>query len=240
MLHLVNPTKADLAEALLSQSITCRESWQSTSAPSPVHELANVVLELPDISTSVQHLIDRTDPDLPWAEEHFLERVSGIPLNPPPSFARWPWHSEKERSKFLTRSTNGEVEKFDHSYPERLWPAGSLGGDLNSVVELLRRDTWTRQAFVPIWYPEDTGTREGQRVPCTLGYHFIRNGLKLDCNYFLRSCDITRHLHNDLYLAGRLLQWMVDQTRKEDFPFAGNLTVFISNLHLFKADAWRY
>lgn len=247
MLHIVNPKRDHLAEVLLSQSITSRESWQSTSAPSPVREVSNVVLELPDISSSVQHLIDRTGPDLPWAEEHFLERVSGQPLNPPPSFARWPWHSEKERSQFLTSSTNGGV-RFDHTYPERIWPkegwwAGqdqSGWGDLQDVVGLLRKDPWTRQAFLPIWFPEDTGTTLNQRVPCTLGYHFIRNGLRLDCNYFLRSCDFTRHLHNDLYLAGRLLQWMVDKVRKEDFPIAGNLTVFISNLHLFTADEWRF
>ena len=238
--------RQELVERLLSQSTTSRQSWQSTSAPSPVYELANVVLEIATVSMSRDHLSALTSPDLPWAEEHFQERVSGKALNPPPSFIRWPWHSKAEATKFFSGGS-----RFDHTYPERYWPRDAAGaedgylrqeltGDLEDVARLLRRDPWTRQAYLPVWFPEDTGTKQDQRVPCTLGYHFIRNGARLDCNYFLRSCDITRHLHNDLYLTGRLLQWMVEQTAQEGFPYAGKLTVFISNLHLFESDAWRF
>lgn len=217
-----------------------RSSWQSTAAPCPARELTNVVTEfhVPDSLTGWQQICE---PDLPWAETHFQERVSGEPLNPPPSFVDWPWHSRENAERFIR-----EGNQFDHTYPERYWPhdpvTDGLAGDLQDVAQLLRKDPWTRQAYLPVWFPEDTGTTRGQRVPCTLGYHFIRNGPALDCNYFIRSCDLTRHYKNDIYLTGRLLQWMVDEVGRsgDATPYPGTLTTFISNLHLFTQDEWRF
>jgi thymidylate synthase len=232
-----------LASQLLSHSVPVqRSSWQSITAPSPAHELTNVVVRF-NVPDSVSQWQNECDPDLPWAEKHFKERVSGSPLNPPPSYVEWPWHSRQEAERFI--KSGG---KFDHTYPERYWPkdgkyAGddcSNWGDLEDVAKLLRRDPWSRQAFLPVWFPEDTGVRQQQRVPCSLGYHFIRNKTQLDCNYFIRSCDITRHYKNDIYLTGRLLQWMVDKICKEGYPYPGEVTAFISNLHLFTQDAWRF
>ena len=248
MFHLdsLSPDKSQLymAEHMATHCVPIqRTSWQSTSAPSPARELHNVVAEF-SVPDSLQQWQDLCQPDLPWAEEHFQERVSGQPLNPPPSFIRWPWHSAEEASKFLTKS-----KRFDHTYPERYWAdkymrdmeGSEMGyGSLMDVVRLLRKDVWTRQAYLPVWFPEDTGTTRGQRVPCTLGYHFIRNGSALDCNYFIRSCDLTRHYKNDIYLTGRLLQWVVEKVQKNSFPYAGKLTIFISNLHLFTNDEWRF
>lgn len=236
-------------EMLLHHVPVQRTSWQGEDAPAPAHELSNVVLEFP-VPDSLQQWQDTCQPDLPWAEEHFLERVSGKGMNPTPSYVRWPWHSREQAEKFIR-----EGGRFDHTYPERYWPRSQPHrpidevyydyqgdfGDLQDVVKLLRRDTWTRQAFLPVWFPEDTGAVNGQRVPCTLGYHFLRNGPQLDCNYFIRSCDLTRHYKNDIYLTGRLLQYMVEQVQKKDgTPWSGTLTIFISNLHLFTSDAWRY
>lgn len=237
-----------LAERLLKTVPIQRSSWQGTSAPSAAHELRNVIVEMP-VPDSLCQWQDSCRPDLPWSEEHFQERVSGQPMNPTPSYVRWPWHSQKEAERFIR-----EGGTFDHTYPERYWPdrmdnnlndwgTDSLdgAGNLEDVAKHLRKDPWSRQAYLPVWFPDDTGAQHGQRVPCTLGYHFIRNGPQLDCNYFLRSCDITRHYRNDVYLTGRLLQWMVEQTQAKDgFPFPGTLTLFISNLHLFTQDAWRF
>ena len=233
------------AERMINHCVPVqRSSWQGVEAPSPAYELLNVVGEF-DVPDSIAQWQELCGADLPWAEEHFQERVGGLPLNPPPSSARWPWYSEKERQKFL----NGSAQRFDHTYPERYWPktsgyAGedrSFFGDLGDVAQLLTKDPWTRQAYLPVWFPEDTGSTSGQRVPCSLGYHFIRNGPSLDCNYFIRSCDLTRHYHNDIYLTGRLLQWMVDEIPQKDrYPFPGKVTIFISNLHLFTADQWRF
>ena len=234
-------SQAHLAKRMLAHGVPIqRTSWQSSQAPSPAHELVNVVLEfkVPDSLTIWQ---DQCQADLPWSEDHFQERISGKPLNPTPSYPDWPWHNRENADLFIRSG-----KRFDHTYPERFWPKDAGDnyqghyGDLHDVVSLLRRDPWTRQAYLPVYFPEDTGTTQGQRVPCTLGYHFIRNGPGLDCNYFLRSCDLTRHYKNDVYLAGRLLQWVVDEVARQSFPYPGTLTLFISNLHLFTQDAWRF
>ena len=236
-----------LADRMLNGVPIQRSSWQSQAAPSPAYEIANLIAEF-HVPDSLAQWSELCQADLPWAEEHFQERVSGKPLNPPPSYINWPWHSKEEATRFIR-----EGGRFDHTYPERYWPKNPMGygddqcrihgedGDLDDVARLLRKDPWTRQAYLPVWFPEDTGAIDGQRVPCSLGYQLIRNGPTLDCNYFLRSCDLTRHYKNDVYLTGRLLQWMVENVQdKEGLPYAGTLTVFITNLHLFTADVWRF
>lgn len=194
-------------------------------------------------------------PNLPWAEEHFQERVSGQPLNPPPSHVNWPWASANEKHQ------TQEGEAFSHSYPERFWPkhAGTLGdgidglednkglrftlGDLNDVVQMLAKSPYTRQAYLPVWFPEDTGAVAGERVPCSLGYHFILRDGKLHCVYYIRSCDAVRYFRDDVYLACRLTQWIIEQLRKgatsgawRDGVEPGTLTMHITSFHCFKGD----
>jgi thymidylate synthase len=70
-----------------------------------------------------------------------------------------------------------------------------------------------------------------------LGYHFImRPNWTLDINYFMRSCDMVRHFRNDVYLASRLLQWVIEELSDEQTIKPGNLTMFISSLHLMVGD----
>lgn len=243
--------KHKMSMDLLNRVPVNRGTWQSLTTEGneqlATFELANVVVEapIPYTQRAAQRL---TSPDLPWADEHFAERVGGEPLNPPPSHVNWPWHKGNE-DKHIDEGV------FSHTYPERMWPknagfAPGIGvnhgiryhyGDLEGVVDQLKYNGWTRQAYLPIWFPEDTGSID-VRVPCTLGYHFIRNGAQLDVNYFLRSCDITRHFHNDVYFTLRLVQWIAERVREEGtpFPLLGTMTMFISNLHMFKGDSWRY
>ncbi|UMO76170.1 thymidylate synthase [Gordonia phage Amok] len=260
-----------VARELLLTTPVDRCSWQSGVAPSAVHELEDAILQF-DVPALATKWAATIYPDLPsdnlgWAEAHFQERVSGQPLNPAPSYIDWPWHSEKYKEEYKGvgwKNRHNRQSPFDHTYPERMWPKLAGGsdefpqpmsgirfdyGDLQDVIDLLKRDPFTRQAYLPIWFPEDTGSVEGQRVPCTLGYHFIRYGAQLNVKYFIRSCDITRHLPNDVYMAGRLLQHVVlhlEGTGKPSLgreyaaPYAGDLTMFISNLHMFTADKWRY
>lgn len=249
-----------LAERLLNSKPVNRNEWQGEVSLDPqlmTYELQNVILEYHP--TSVTHIeASVTGADMPWAEDHFQERVSGKPLNPPPSAEKWPWHTAaKDKHKM-----GGQ---FSHTYPERFWPkeAGHFDenheligdstcwyphqgirfqyGDLGDLVEQLRQRPFSRQAYLPVFFPEDTGAPLFQRVPCTLGYHFIRNGMNLDCNYFIRSCDMTRHFRNDVYFTVRLLQWMQEKVQDESgFPMIGKMTMFISNLHIFEGDRWRY
>ena len=195
------------------------------------------------------------NPNLPWAEDHFLERVSGLPLNPPPSEAWWPF---RVRGNEDHKEIDGS--KFSHTYPERFWPKYELSwhldedeqerwsrgrkgirydyGDLRDVVDQLVRNPLTRQAYLPIWFPEDTGAVQGQRVPCTLGYHFLCRNYELDIVYYMRSCDLLRHFADDVYMAGRLCQWVVNELTATGYPAIrpGNLVMHISSLHVFRGD----
>jgi thymidylate synthase len=158
---------------------------------------------------------------------------------------------------------------FDHGYMERYWPryanvgvfsspqevvvtsrSGAMGephrgiryeyGDLNDVVEELAQDPTTRQAILPVFFPEDTGYRPGRRKPCSLHYHFMLNGECLDIQYVLRSCDLVRHFRDDIYLTVRLLLWMLEQLRKRDSTWnvrrPGLFVMHIANLHCFVND----
>lgn len=248
--------------------------WQSLSdvPQTKTIEMMNVRYEL-DLPRSIQVLQDDTQCNLPWAEEQFQERVSGIPMNPGESYKKWPWY----RGNVETHQTSVGDQKFSHTYMERFWPkqagdsigfmigsdnyAGNRGiryryGDLNDVVALLAREPYTRQAYLPVFFPEDTGAHHGERVPCTLGYHFLLREGKLHINYFIRSCDFLRHFRDDVYLAGRLCQWMIEKLRGMEVTILndqstevpgpipniwhdvvpGTLTMFISSLHVFEGD----
>lgn len=251
--------KQNMGEKMVKGQAISRGKWQSTDemgSQADTFELSNFIIEGPH-HPGEKRLIEWTGADMPWANEHFYERVGGKPLNPPPSEARWPWHSAA-KDKF-----KDDDAKYDHTYPERMWPtkAGTLEkgmlplqvnygirfeyGDLNDVVRQLREEPFTRQAYLPIWFPEDTGKTD-VRVPCTLGYHFIRNGPYLDVNYFIRSCDMTRHLSNDIYFTYMLLEWVAQRLCEPisetewGTPYPGKMTMFISNLHILRGDAWRY
>ena len=185
-------------------------------------------------------------PDMPWAEMHFIERVSGQPLNPGNTYTIWPYYGgDKE-----IRGSG----VFTHTYMERYFPKHANPtendndelrgiryeyGDLGDVIAHMVDQPLTRQAYLPVWFPEDTGVLHKGRVPCTLGYHFIIRDGKLHCNYYIRSCDLVRHFKNDVYLTVRLVQHILaklqaDPKFNEIEP--GFLNMYITSLHCFKAE----
>lgn len=194
----------------------------------------------------VFYLKDDVLPNLPWAEDHFKERVSGQPLNPPPSHEYWPF-AQKSNDQHRAQ------EIFSHTYPERMWPKMANEGetrpngrqvfvphngvryeygDLLDMLRLLDRSPHTRQAFLPIWFPEDTGAVDDQRVPCTLGYHFMIRRQCLHMTYYMRSCDFMRHFRDDVYMAVRLAQWVESQLGMD--LRLGTFTMHIASLHIFE------
>lgn len=207
------------------------ESWQGGKPMGDMIEVLNVTIP---IDMNVDE-VKECKPNLPWADIHFEERVGGKPLNPPPSHKMW---GNRKLNDWYT-----DGEKFSHSYPERMWPKELMPygirfktGDLNTLVELLKKDKTTRQAFLPIWFPEDLeAALQGERVPCTIGYHFIIRDDKLYCYYLIRSCDIFRHLHNDIYFAIKLSKWILKQTGYKNIEL-GKLTFSCISLHCFKKD----
>lgn len=229
----------ELGEKLLETYPIEVGEWQAIRGDehpmATTYEIRDVSLKWP-LPYSQDELVDQIDPNLPWAEDHFQERISGIAYNPPPSHEYWPFAQE---SNTQHRDSEGY---FSHTYPERFWPrqAGDTRsprkgirfhyGDLSNLIELLKQRPHTRQAYLPIWHPEDlTAATYEERVPCTLGYHFLQRQGALHITYFMRSCDFFRYFRDDVYMAGRLCQHIA---RKLQVP-PGHLVMHIVSLHIF-------
>ena len=242
------------------------ERWQGIESPDDMWEKMNHSFQM-FIPHTIDELKNEVRPNLPWADEHFEERVSGIAYNPPPSHVRWPF-AQKDNKQFK------ELGEFSHTYPERIWPnshnslnpkedkkinyhyiSDPIGeeksnihtgirfryGDFNDVIDQLQREPFTRQAFLPIWFPEDTGAHHGERVPCTIGYHFMRRGDHLHVTYLIRSCDIIRHFRDDIYMASRKVIWLIEQLNKRDHEVwkdvtPGYLAMHVVSLHCFNKE----
>lgn len=245
--------------------------WQgqdvSTRPEALMREMLHVNFEARlDGIESLDYYKNSIKPNWPWAERHFLERVSGQPMNPGTEWANWPWGSSAEKS----------LDKdglFNHNYMERYWPkvAGWVRtptttaqeyveefakeplnwgvnkgirhdyGDLAGLVRSLASEPDTRQAYLPVWFPEDTGDAHNGRKPCTLGYHFIMRNNKIDVVYYLRSCDLAHHFRDDMYLTVRLLHWVLTECRRLNPAVwgsvqMGKLVVQITSLHMFIND----
>jgi hypothetical protein len=225
------------------------ERWQGIESPDDMWETMNHSFQF-FMPHTIEELVTEIRPNLPWADEHFEERVGGQPLNPPPSHVRWPF-AQKNNSQF------GGHEQFSHTYPERIWsrfagdkfehidePRKGIRyeyGDFGDVLDLMEREPFTRQAFLPIWFPEDTGTVHGERVPCTLGYQFIRRDNWLHVTYYIRSCDYIRHFRDDVYMACRKLMWLLDNLKQRDPERWSDVTpgyfvMHITSLHCFNSE----
>lgn len=220
--------------------------WQgidvSKKPEAAMHEILNYSFS---VLVDPTYLAQDIKPNLPWADDHFAERVGGAPLNPGNEWRNWPYALSAD--KFRT-----EEEKFTHTYMERYWPkragnrnADDIGirysyGDLNDVIKQLAREPDTRQAYLPVWFPEDTGANHGGRVPCTLGYHFLLRNNEFQCTYYLRSCDFVRHFRDDIYLTAKLQLWILDQLKLRNSYWElvkpGRLNMHIVSLHLFRND----
>lgn len=249
----LDKTIDNIIDTFIDKSFTEEISdWQGTKDYQgyKMKVLRNVIISDLVITEDIANIIKGCKPDLPWAEDHFKERVSGEPTNPGETYKYWPYHNN------LDNDEKYKKEIFSHTYQERFWPTfcntnspfdqqGLLPrygirfqyGDLQDIISLLKENPLTRQAYLPIWFPEDTwAANNSQRVPCTLGYYFYMENDTLHCNYTIRSCDIFRHFRNDVYLTSRLLQYVAKQT---NLP-VGKLNMFIFNLHMFENDSYAF
>lgn len=249
------------------------ESWQGQSIKDRpeglTRELINYELHVPLNGISdLDHWRMDVQPNLPWADDHFAERVCGYPINPGVEWANWPWGGNAE--KFLNN-----FGLFNHNYMERYWPMhagqslrpsrtvdefkeghesyllndvdgsphfGVCGeyGDLHNLVNLLVREPLTRQAWFPVFFPEDTGDANPGRKPCTLGYQFMVREDQLHVYYPLRSCDFAKHWADDIYLTLRLALWVIEQCAEESDYWKsvklGSYHMHCTSLHLFIND----
>lgn len=227
------------------------DKWQAQANPPEMWEALFVGLQAPMLSGSADWKHE-VKPNLPWADDHFAERVSGIPSNPGEQYKNWPYypHGKDEGIK---------QEVFSHTYQERFWPKianrpvlksnpkvirpedMSHGiryrlADLSDLIYHLRKDPHSRQAYLPIFFPEDTGAVQSQRVPCTLGYHFILRGGYLHITYYIRSCDFLRHFRDDVYMALLLADHILHKLSSDQKWNRVQLGMFrmdIISLHVF-------
>ena len=203
--------------------------WQSVKVKDSTYEVTHQYLTM-DMPEHRSELLNQTKADMPWSEDHFQERVSGEPLNPGNQYKNWPYYRPNVDDK---RFREGD-KQFSHSYMERYWPPRDKKGirynygDLNHLIERIDNDPLTRQAYFSVWYPEDQADI-GERVPCSLGYHFMIREGKMDLTYHIRSCDIRRHFKNDIYMTIRLAQWVAEKLKTP--VELGNMYMWIGSLH---------
>ena len=222
-------------ELITNGSIIRTNSWQGTKQPPAMVEILHVSEKI-QMQQSANDASDAVNAKQPWANVHFLERVGGVPINPDPSHKMW----ARTTDDYLS-----DGKCFSHTYSERLWSKDLHTGiryniaDLNTLVEVLKKEPDTRQAYLPMFFPEDlTASLQGERVPCSLGWQFIIRNNKLDIFYPMRSCDAMRHLHNDLYFANRLGLWVVNKAGLD--VEMGTLHFIATSLHCFEQDVAIY
>lgn len=247
-MNIVAANRKDMDQMIRSRfvshgKVVNRSEWQAVMADGDdIPDQRLEFFEIQDLDIDLQVPLTEMewavfcDPNLPWAEDHFQERISGIPHNPPPSASWWP-HNQQDNAEFK------DDGKFSHTYPERFWPYELMPrgvryptGTFYDLMRLLEERPMTRQAYLPIWFPEDlSASRAQERVPCTLGYliQFNSSTTRYDLWYYMRSCDYLRYMWDDIYMAGRLLQLACGQIGAAP----GTLHMKIANLHVFAAEA---
>ena len=247
-----------------------RGTWQGIDVQKKpemgAYELNHQLIQVKLGPAMLDHYRDDIKPNLPWADDHFLERVGGNPLNPGKEWRNWPWGKNADKFRIDPEPLGDPTRElvFDHTYSQRYWPkfAGMYCGgiidnarpdfrphhgiyfdygDLRDVINELANDPTTRQAVLPMFFPEDTGLRPGRRKPCSISYHFIINAKnEFDIFYHLRSCDFVRHFADDMYLTVRLHLWVLDRLREMSIRWQhivpGWFNCYIGNLHIFRND----
>jgi hypothetical protein len=242
----VNQAIVECLELLHSEGTTYQsEKWQAVKSPDSLFEVIDVHFRA-HMPETVEELARLTQADLPWSEDHFQERVAGVPANPGYEYQNWPYYKpEKHNSSFRAEGQG----YFSHTYMERFWPDTSiLGtgimkyryGDFNDILGRLKRDPYTRQAYFAIWHPNDQANLETEvRLPCTIGYQFLIRDGKINILYTIRSCDILRHFKNDIYMTVRLAHYVRDYLIKEGVVPSlkmGTIGMYIGSLHCFNIE----
>lgn len=251
-----------------TSTIVHTEKWQGVDITKHLematHEIRHHLFTADMPTDELGYYRTQIAPSLPWVDDHFAERVCGRPINPGKQWKHWPYaHSA---GKFLDEQSKFNHNYMERYWPRwaglidqptetpaeydcRMDQYGPFHphegiyhpyGDLNSVVAQLVREPLTRQAILPVFFPEDTGARHGGRVPCSLLYQFLVRDGRMDITYMLRSCDLMRHFRDDIYLTVRLLLWVLGECRKRSVSWdgvgPGQFNMMITSLHVFRND----
>jgi len=157
--------------------------------------------------------------DSQWCEAEFTERMS-------PEWFLNPGNAWKLREEIWTPFLE-ESGEFSYTYHHRMHSQVAL------IIDELGSHPHSRQLFLGIWDLKEDPIRRGERrVPCSLGYWFVRRGLDLHVSYLQRSADFSEHFNNDVYLACKLLEHIA---READLN-VGTFTHWLGSLHVFEKD----
>lgn len=165
---------------------------------------------------------------LNFLKQEFKEWVAEEYHNPGEAWKEYP-----ER----WRSVLNVFGMVDYSYHERINNEGQIG----MVIQTLIDQPHSRQAYLSIYHSDTDGRRIGKQwmIPCILGYQFTQVDKDLNMTVMARSIDANNCLMNDIWLADKLLDYVVAEINhkvayKADRKVsAGSITFMISNLHSY-------
>ena len=175
------------------------------------------------------NIIDRDgERGLNFLKQEWREWVAEEYKNPGEAWMEYP---ERWRSAL---NVFGEM---DYSYNERI----NDRGQIKAVIRSLINHPDTRQAYISIYNPviDSQAINSGRMVPCILGYQFTQVDKDLNMTVMARSIDANNCLMNDIWLADKLLDYVVEEiNRKVKYKAdrkvnAGSITFMISNLHSY-------
>lgn len=202
------------------------------SPENEVVRLFNTVFKIgKDRSSGVMNanVIERDgEKGLKFLKQEFKEWVAEEYHNPGEAWKEYP-----ER----WRSALNVFQMMDYSYHERI----NHREQIAMVVGTLIDQPMTRQAYLSIYHPTIDAPRigSGMMIPCILGYQFTQVDKDLNMTVMARSIDANNCLMNDIWLADRLLDYVVAEINykvayKADRKVnAGSITFMISNLHSY-------
>jgi Thymidylate synthase len=181
------------------------------------------------IYTVTSPQLEDLQPTQPWADAEWLERLDGIQGNPVNPGEAWKFRREVWEEFLVPDMGTQEYEDgFEYTYSERF----NYCQQVENVIERLRKDPASRQAYVSMWRPQDSRRLGRMRVPCSLGWLFQVRRDRLDMTYFMRSCDFHTHFQNDVYLACRLQGYI---GKEIGYP-PGHYTQYMGSLHMYRKD----
>lgn len=126
---------------------------------------------------------------------------------------------------------NQNIKQFSDDGKEMFGAYGArIAGNLNMLVEKLRRTPDTRQAVLNIYKASDGLYTVTKDIPCTMNLHFmIRNG-KLDLHTYMRSNDVIWGTPYDVFMF-TFLQEVIANTLEIE---VGNYYHTASSMHVYE------
>lgn len=200
--------------------------------------------------TVLEPKLEDLNPTQPWADREWEDRLEGIlgsPTNPGRAYVSrsdehmdWgdflelgdrPIPEGVSMMDFILQHPHLDHEraKLSYTYSERL----SMGSQVLQVIRELHRNPDSRQLYVSMWDPNKDIERIGiRRVPCSLGWHFLKRQNQLNITYSMRSCDFVTHFQNDCWLTLKLLDYVCTIS---GIP-VGRYSQFINSFHVYQKD----